>query len=1147
MKLKFSILYLLVLASTFHVNSSVIINEIMPKNISYHINSNFNFEGWIELFNSGTEDVDISTFFISDDPNNLYKWQMPFDSTLNESDYILAPHSYKLIYMDKLDQAFHANFKLEAEGGTLYLINGEAEICDIFTYKESFRNSSIGRSDVSETEMVIFSNPTPNAKNDTSSIVTKKTEMPIFSVTPGFYTEEQNIEISCPDSMANIYFTTDGSEPQPHKSLLYTSAIKITKNTPLRAIAIGKNKHRSDVTTGSYFFETRKITLPVISLVTDNEFAFGDSLGFLVVGTNGAKTASGCNAGVPYANYMQDWDRPCNFEYFDLDKNEQLNQEVKISGFGGCSRTNKTKSIKVKANKTFGNNRFEYPLFAEKPNLKWKSVVLRNSGNDYSSTMLRDGYLQSSIIDRMDIDHQAYEPTAVYINGEYYGMLNMRERSNEDYIYSNYGYDEDSICIHEGSGKYSGNGIQSNYSDIYEYFSNVKNMSAEGMYDSICTYVDVEELLNYLTTQIYLCNRDWPGGNIKAWKKKDTGKWRWILYDTDFGFSLYEDNRNRNSYDYARGNMLFKSFMKNDLFRFRLMTKMVAHLTTTFSEKRMLNQLDSITAKVNTELSYFRSKKGGASGYSSGISTIKSFVRVRPKNLFNITASALGFGDTCALNILTETEGVQYKINHFEKIDISNLRGNYFENTPISVEAIIPYGYKFSHWEVTEREPYYSSSYNWRCYDIGEMTDPNWNNIDYDDSNWRTVCGRTGYGYDNLQTQINQREENGKDIITTAYFRYPLVINDTTGFGDITISATVNDAVIVYLNGKEIIRENLQQGDISYDSRPTINFGATIKTYQITLPASEFKNGTNIIAAEVHNPNISETLYYNMNIKTAQKDVIHNSICNEKFFYDENFYGGTLRAVFDKLTDEELKKEPTEKLYLNEICISNNTYLDDARESNDWIEIFNDGWTDVNLAGYYLSDARKNLTKFKIPSTDSVATTIPAKGYKIFWADSQPEQGPLHTNFSLPTSRTQTVSLSKIENGDTIVIDSICYKPHIKGESFARFAYTDCDECWDVTSNITFNAENPMRTYTPTVFTDENSAFIYPNPVKDLLYISTSTNNCHLMICDLSGQVLIEEKVNDQSVLDISFLKKGIYILKIYSNSFKHTTKILKE
>ena len=118
MKLKFSILYLLVLASTFHVNSSVIINEIMPKNISYHINSNFNFEGWIELFNSGTEDVDISTFFISDDPNNLYKWQMPFDSTLNESDYILAPHSYKLIYMDKLDQAFHANFKLEAEGGT---------------------------------------------------------------------------------------------------------------------------------------------------------------------------------------------------------------------------------------------------------------------------------------------------------------------------------------------------------------------------------------------------------------------------------------------------------------------------------------------------------------------------------------------------------------------------------------------------------------------------------------------------------------------------------------------------------------------------------------------------------------------------------------------------------------------------------------------------------------------------------------------------------------------------------------------------------------------------------------------------------------------------------------------------------------------
>jgi hypothetical protein len=1140
-------LSILLFINYLYCNASVIINEVMPKNISFHINSNFNFEGWIELYNNGNEDVDISTLFVSDDAKNPFKWQMPYDSTLNVSEYILSPQSYKIIYMDKLDQAFHANFKLEADGGTIYLTTAEGAVSDKFTYKESYRNSSVGRMVANKEEIVLFSNPTPNRENDTTSIITHQCPKPSFLPLPGFYKGSQNIRIFCEDSTAKIYYTTDGSEPQPIDSLLYTDSITLTKNTPIRAIAITKGKHRSDISTGSYFFETRQITLPVISLVSEYDFFYGDSLGFLVVGKNGAPVSSGCNAGIPRANYVQDWDRPCNFEYYDLDKNEQMNQEVRIGGFGGCSRTNKTKSIKIKANKTFGNNRFDYPIFKEKPNLKWKSIVLRNSGNDYSSTMLRDGFLQSALIGRMDIDHQAYEPAAVYINGSYYGMLNIRERTGEDFVFSNYGLDEDSIYIHEGSNKYDNAGNESDYSDMFEYFTNVKDMNADGMYDSICAYVDVEELLNYLTAEIYLCNRDWPRGNIKAWKKKKNGKWRWILYDTDFGFSLYEDNRNTNSYKYARSNQLFDAFLKNDLFRFRLMTKMVVHLPTTFSEKRLNAQLDSVTSIISSELNYFRRQKGAASGYSNGISKIKAFAKVRPKNLFNLTSHGLYYSDSCALNILSDIPMVQYKINHFETADVSNLYSNYFENLPLSVEPIVPPGYKFDHWEVTEREPYYSYAYYWKCYDQGEITDPNWKNIDFDCNNWKNINGRMGFGYENTDSQLNMHESNGEDYITTAYFRYNLQINDTTGFGDITLSTTVNDAAIVYLNGKEIVRANLLDGEIAYDDKSKVYFGASRKTYDITLPASAFRNGKNIIAVEVHNhTKTSNTLYFDMDIQTSQKDIIHKKVCNEKSFYDDHFFGGTLRAFFEKETeDEELNKEGN--LYLNEICISNSTFVDEARESNDWIEIYNDGWESVNLAGYFLSDARKNLTKFQIPATDSVATTIPAKGYKVFWADSQPEQGPLHTNFSLPTSRTQTVSLSKIANGDTIVIDSICYKPHLKGESFARFSLNKNENSWEVTSLPTFNKENPAKTDVPTIIVDENSAIVYPNPVRDFLHISMTQERCQIVICDISGRILIEKMVDNKTQLDVTSLKKGMYLLKIHNNSFQYTTKIIKE
>lgn len=121
---------------------------------------------------------------------------------------------------------------------------------------------------------------------------------------------------------------------------------------------------------------------------------------------------------------------------------------VKISAFGACSRTKSIKSVCVKANKAHGNNKFDCQIFREKPALKWKGIVLRNSGNDFGRMLFRDGYIQSVAASGMDLDHQAYEPTVVFMNGEYYAMLGMRERTNKDFVYSNYGLDEEDFCIH---------------------------------------------------------------------------------------------------------------------------------------------------------------------------------------------------------------------------------------------------------------------------------------------------------------------------------------------------------------------------------------------------------------------------------------------------------------------------------------------------------------------------------------------------------------------------------------------------------------------------------------------------------------------------------------------------------------------------
>lgn len=93
----------------------------------------------------------------------------------------------------------------------------------------------------------------------------------------------------------------------------------------------------------------------------------------------------------------------------------------------------------------------------------------------------------------------------------------------------------------------------------------------------------------------------------------------------------------------------------------------------------------------------------------------------------------------------------------------------------------------------------------------------------------------------------------------------------------------------------------------------------------------------------------------------------------------------------------------------------------------------------------------------------------------------------------------------------------------------------------------TFNKENPAKTDVPTIIVNENSAIVYPNPVHDFLHISMTQERCQIVICDISGRILIEKMVDNQTQLDVTSLKKGMYLLKIHSNSFQYTTKIIKE
>lgn len=990
--LRKTILSVLLLSIVCSLNASVIINELMPKNVSYLMDDKLQYSGWVELYNSGAEAVDISSYFLSDRSNKPTKWK--FESSvptidedgeeLDAEPVIIEAGQYLLVYLDEEESfyPYHANFKLDVEMGGLFLSDETGTIIDEMKYDTTYRNMSIGRLTDSSDKIGVFSVPSPGKSNDGGKFLTKQTEQPTFSLKPGFYKDEQTIEMVAKDKNAKIYYTTNGSEPTP-QSTLYTEAIVINKNTPLRAAAFVEGEISSEITTASYFINERDIDLPVVALVAEPELIYGDSFGLIATGVNGnIEIPSGCSDPLKntYANYYNDWKHPSNFELFDNDDTEQINLEVKIGVYGSCSRTKRVKSLKVNASKIYGNNEFDYSIFSEKPNLRWKSVVLRNSGNDFGRSFVRDGLVHTLVANStMDIDHQAYQPSAVFINGEYYGMLNIRERAQKDNIFSNHGFDEDEILLY-GEGTYA-NEFNNTLNYIKKY-SKVSDNAIDTIQNYIYNMVDIDEMFNYFVTQIYIANSDWMPGNTRRWRPaEEGGRWRWILFGTEFSQSLYGDYKSTNRLNHAISNEPMLSALLNyPKFKEKFITKFFVHTATTFDYDNVETTLDSLIGNIENEVEYYRNhlienKLGIEADFDKDINSIKSFWKNRPRYMYRHLISKFKM-DTIPMRIYSNIEKSTYRLND-EPIRVADYNSYYFDSLHCNIVAEKVKGYKFDHWEITR------------------------------------------------------------------------------------LDGTVEK-----------------------------------------------------ITSEV---------------------------------YDAEYYQGeTLKAFYN----EDDQYDPNKRaLFINEICTSNTVYVDEFREADDWIEIYNRSEKEDDLGGMYISNDKANLTMFQIPTNAPESTTIEANGYKIIWMDKDSTQGPLHSNFKLSMQNIQTVYLSVMDDNNKIsIIDSVTTKVLRSNESYARFSF-DGDGDWKITAWTTPTEMNQYGFYidVPTIASDGKTAIIYPNPVQSDLFFSLPWEDCSsVQICNISGYEIVSQTICNGESINLSRLPSGIYFVIINSPEGKVMAKLIK-
>ncbi len=506
----------------------LIINELMQSNIDCWMDDLNDFpDSWVELYNPSSANIDLSNYSLGVVLDAGEAWKLPSQT--------VAPGKYVIVCCDKESTKLHTPFRLESgKGCNVYLFRDGQVIDKVENLaKQPAPNIAYGRQTDGSEEWGYQLTPTPNKANsgevcDGNHILGE----PVFSQ-KGFVingSKSFRLKLRLPEGApegTEIRYTTNGTEPTASSSKCGSSGFAINKSTTVRARLFCNGWLSPRSTVESYIFHDKDLTIPVISIVIDDKYLNDAKIGIF---------ANNNNHDNPH-----DWRRPMNIELFDAtDEPSRLNQLCETRITGGWSRDASRKSMAVYAHKRFGTKKLDYEFFPDqRPGVTdFKSVVLRNAGNDRDGIYMRDAICQRTMAEHTDIDWQAWRPAVIYINGAYHCILNIRERGNENNIATNYGL-EDIDLIENGE-------LKEGTSDFYDAFTEFYQEKGHTL-EEYAKWIDLEEYMNVMAMNLYFCNLDFPGNNNVMWRPRtEDGRWRWIVKDVDYALGLYNHAASHN-------------------------------------------------------------------------------------------------------------------------------------------------------------------------------------------------------------------------------------------------------------------------------------------------------------------------------------------------------------------------------------------------------------------------------------------------------------------------------------------------------------------------------------------------------------------------------------------------------------------------
>lgn len=898
-----TILLITALLSVYLCRSQILINEFSASNASIVEDPEYsNYSDWIELYNAGSESVNLNGYFITDNLDSPAKFQILTNVSISAGGYLI-------IWADGNNSGLHTNFKLSAEGEEIGVFDSGLELVDSLKYSTQKADVSMGRKPDGESQWSFFTDPTPGAANTTKAYNGFVTNMPEFSTRGGMYTSSVAVELFT-DLGGEIRYTTNGAEPSEN-STLYTGELNFSKVTILRARVFKQNLVPGPVVTQSYFINENSENgkLPVVSLAThpDN---FWDA-----------------NKGIFVQDFKPLWEVPVNIELFENNGSDRaafnVSAGTKVNGLWSWQLPQKMLGVYFK--KQYGDNKLDYPLFAQRNRNSYKSFALRASGSDWSFTLMRDMLAHHAILYNMNVDIMSYKPASMFLNGKFLGITNMREKVDDDYIEKSYGLEKGTFDLIENE-EY----VEAGNLDAYNSFHDLlhADLSVQGNFDQVVNLMDIENFTDYVITEMAMANTS-ISHNVMAWKPQNEGKWRWILMDLDRGG--FHVNDVLIDFYIDQEEWPLRDLFDNPGYRTYFGKRLAAQLFTTFNSGRMIALIDEHKELIEDEIPrHVERWLGTTSDYGDAMPSVdywydqvdqlKNFTKSRPQALLNDLKN-YGFEGAVALSLATmPNNGGQLYLDGL-KVPQGLITGHYLKDVDFVVQAKPAPGNRFVGWSNYSTSVLLASGAEWKYLDDGSDQGDRWIQLAYNDAGWKTGKAELGYGDGDENTEVGFGGNADSKYVTT-YFRKVLSLNESQiKASAYNLNLKFDDGAIVYVNGVEVVRYNMASGNVTSATLATdwVSGDAENNFYSSKVDKNLFVEGENIIAVEVHQGSVgSSDLSFDLELSAVLADteiISTNQELNLNIVDDEH-----LIAVFEQNTACVVPSVVTQDIILSEDC-----------------------------------------------------------------------------------------------------------------------------------------------------------------------------------------------------------------------------------